>query len=186
MKILSFLHDFIFISQDRPYKPYLKSLDTCAYIGASICILIISVYYIISAILNIQLTDYMPPCLFHAYTGYYCPGCGGTRSILFLLKGELINSVIYHPIIVFTSVPGIWLFISHSIFRYQCRQANYSIKSKNLSSALSAKHKKRTTYHKVVRPLTVQPAYIYTGIAILITQCLIKNLLKLILDYSII
>ena len=175
MKILTFLHGLLFITPDRPYRPYQKSLDTCAYIGASICIIILIIYSAFSYTLRINLTDYMPPCILHSYTGYYCPGCGGTRSILFFLKGDLANSLLYHPVIVYTMVPGIWLFISHSIFRLQ----RYVAKNNN-------REIKRTTLHKVVRPLSVKPAYIYTGIIILIVQCIIKNLLKLIADYSII
>ena len=30
------------------------------------------------------------PCLFHLATGYYCPGCGGTRAIASLLHGQVI------------------------------------------------------------------------------------------------
>ncbi len=39
--------------------------------------------------------------MFHAITGFYCPGCGGTRSLHFLLNGDVIRSLIYHPIIVY-------------------------------------------------------------------------------------
>ena len=43
------------------------------------------------------------PCLFHLLTGFYCPGCGGTRAIRLLLKGELIKSFCYHPL---CTLPG--------------------------------------------------------------------------------
>ena len=36
------------------------------------------------------------PCLFHLVTGYYCPGCGGTRAIASLLHGQLFRSFLYH------------------------------------------------------------------------------------------
>ncbi|MCI8516940.1 MAG: DUF2752 domain-containing protein [Hungatella sp.] len=38
------------------------------------------------------------PCLFHALTGLYCPGCGGTRAVGYLLHGDLIKSLQYHPL----------------------------------------------------------------------------------------
>ena len=41
------------------------------------------------------------PCLFHRITGWYCPGCGGTRAIKYLLKGDIIKSLQYHPLIVY-------------------------------------------------------------------------------------
>ena len=37
------------------------------------------------------------PCLFHFFTGFYCPGCGGTRAVRLLLKGDLAGSSQYHP-----------------------------------------------------------------------------------------
>lgn len=42
------------------------------------------------------------PCLFHLATGYYCPGCGGTRAIASLLHGQLFRSFLYHPVILYT------------------------------------------------------------------------------------
>ena len=43
------------------------------------------------------------PCLFHLVTGYYCPGCGGTRAIASLLHGQLFRSFLYHPVILYTA-----------------------------------------------------------------------------------
>lgn len=40
------------------------------------------------------------PCLFHRFTGLYCPGCGGTRAFLMLLRGRVFLSLVYHPIVV--------------------------------------------------------------------------------------
>lgn len=44
------------------------------------------------------------PCLFHLLTGFYCPGCGGTRAIRLLLKGELIKSFCYHPFVPYLAL----------------------------------------------------------------------------------
>ena len=43
-------------------------------------------------------------CVFHLLTGLYCPGCGGTRAVRYLLKGQLENSVQYHPLILYMAV----------------------------------------------------------------------------------
>ena len=37
-------------------------------------------------------------CGFHELTGFYCPGCGGTRSTLSLLKFRPLRSFLYHPL----------------------------------------------------------------------------------------
>lgn len=39
------------------------------------------------------------PCLFRRITGLYCPGCGGTRAVLYLLRGNIGRSLWYHPLV---------------------------------------------------------------------------------------
>lgn len=56
-----------------------------------------------------------PPCLFHTFTGLYCPGCGGTRAVLALLKGRLLQSFWYHPIVPYTVLLYGWYLISNTI-----------------------------------------------------------------------
>lgn len=40
-------------------------------------------------------------CAFHSITGLYCPGCGGTRAIRELLRGNLRMSLQYHPLVLY-------------------------------------------------------------------------------------
>lgn len=42
------------------------------------------------------------PCVFQSLTGLYCPGCGGTRAVRSLLKGDLLMSFKYHPLVLYT------------------------------------------------------------------------------------
>ena len=52
---------------------------------------------ILLAIKRIFPADFaLPPCVFHKWTGYYCPGCGGTRAVKALLRGDVIGSFFYH------------------------------------------------------------------------------------------
>ena len=44
------------------------------------------------------------PCLFRRITGWYCPGCGGTRAVKYLLEGSIIKSLRCHPLIVYMAV----------------------------------------------------------------------------------
>lgn len=37
------------------------------------------------------------PCILYTLFGLYCPGCGGTRSIIFLLQGRIVESFLAYP-----------------------------------------------------------------------------------------
>ncbi len=39
------------------------------------------------------------PCMFQLLTGLYCPGCGGTRAVRYLMQGRLLMSLRYHPLV---------------------------------------------------------------------------------------
>lgn len=41
------------------------------------------------------------PCVFHWLTGLYCPGCGGTRALKYLLQGKILSSIQYHPLVFY-------------------------------------------------------------------------------------
>ena len=58
-----------------------------------------------------------PPdgCVLHNLTGYYCPGCGGTRAIHALLHGHIVRYFFYHPIVVSTAVFFGWFMLSQTI-----------------------------------------------------------------------
>jgi hypothetical protein len=57
-------------------------------------ILITILIYFRDSIVKIGLL--LPKCPFYAYTGYYCPGCGNTRSVIHFLHGDLIGSLRYN------------------------------------------------------------------------------------------
>ena len=43
---------------------------------------------------------FYPLCLFHALTGWYCPGCGGTRAAYELLHGHLVRALHDNALVV--------------------------------------------------------------------------------------
>ena len=43
-------------------------------------------------------------CFFQRMFGIYCPGCGGTRAVIALLKGQLLRSLWYHPFVLYAVV----------------------------------------------------------------------------------
>ena len=44
----------------------------------------------------------IPECPIFKYLKIYCPACGGTRAIISLLKLDILKSIYYNPIVVYT------------------------------------------------------------------------------------
>jgi hypothetical protein len=42
----------------------------------------------------------LPPCLFHAFTGLYCPGCGATRALHQLAHGHFMDALKLNALVV--------------------------------------------------------------------------------------
>ena len=40
------------------------------------------------------------PCLFQEWTGLYCPGCGNTRALALLLRGDVAGSLAKNALFV--------------------------------------------------------------------------------------
>ena len=94
------------------------------------------------------------PCLLHALSGYYCPGCGGTRAVKFLLRGEIVKSFCYHPIVLYAVVLGGWFMISQTI--------------------------ERASRGKVRIGMHFRELYMWLALSIIIVNCLVKNMALLI------
>lgn len=44
--------------------------------------------------------NFFPPCLFHVFTGLYCPGCGITRALHALVHFDLPRALAMNPLVV--------------------------------------------------------------------------------------
>lgn len=55
------------------------------------------------------------PCMLYSLLGVYCPGCGGTRAILYLLHGNILKSLWYHPIVIYTAIIYLGFMLSHTL-----------------------------------------------------------------------
>ena len=59
----------------------------------------------------------MIPCTFHAVTGLYCPGCGGSRAVAALFAGRPLLSFFYHPIVAYCAGIYVWFMGTHTAER---------------------------------------------------------------------
>lgn len=130
-----------------------ESLDLYFYITGWICICLLAIFALVIHIFGRQILELVPPCAFHKITGFYCPGCGGTRAVFSLARGEIVRSFIFHPIVIYTLIVGGWFLISQSI--------------------------QRITRNKIRIAMHFRPIYIWLALIIVLGNFFIKNALLL-------
>ncbi len=101
-------------------------------------------------------------CTFHRVTGYYCPGCGITRACFALAGGQVLKSILYHPLPLYLLILyAAWMgFIT------------YRLGLARAGKEFSAQ-KNRLIYRRF-------EIAIYVMVAILLLQWVIKLLLQMI------
>ncbi len=75
-----------------------------------------------------DIREIMNPCIFYTATGYYCPGCGGTRSVIALLNGRFFVSAVDFPMVMYCAVVYAWFMISHTIDKLSCHRIPIGMK----------------------------------------------------------
>lgn len=70
-----------------------------------------------------QYYNFSFPCLFHQITGYYCPGCGITRSLFSLLEGKIYQAFMYNQL-VFILLPFFIIYFIYNSYIYIFNKEN--------------------------------------------------------------
>lgn len=137
-----------------------NDLDKGFYIAGWICIGLLMAYVLFTKATGMQLLNIFPPCAFHAVTGLYCPGCGGTRAAFAFCRGHVLTSFLLHPFVPFVGILGIWFMITQTIERLCKKQLKWTLHYSNalLWGALAI---------VVINFLLRNAIYIFTGITIL-------------------
>ena len=125
------------------------SQDSNFYILGWCCIALAIGVVVLNDLFDIKLANLIPPCIFHKVTGFYCLGCGGTRAVFALVRGNVIKSLFYHPFVVYTALVGGWFMISQTI--------------------------ERVTKGKVQIAMHFRMIYIWIGVALAVINFLWKN-----------
>lgn len=77
-----------------------------------VCIGLLLGYYFLNCKYNFAI-----PCIIHKLTGLYCPGCGITRCLFALIKGNIYEAFMYNQL-VFILLPFLLFYIVYNIYLY--------------------------------------------------------------------
>lgn len=94
-----------------------SSQDIYFYIIGWCGIALILLYIILRNVFHFDIIDYANGCTLNKWTGLYCPGCGGTRAVFALARGNLLKSLYLHPFVPYTAVVGGWFMMTQTIER---------------------------------------------------------------------
>lgn len=145
---LSLFTHFMTISD----KKINKKIYICFVLIAGLSSVTLLLCHIFSISIQNVLFSLIPPCIFREYTGIYCPGCGGVRASIYLLHGNLMESLWYHPFVLYATVLIGLFFVSYTL---------YLITNKEC-------------FNPELRPI-----YFYSGAGIILLQWIIKNIFLL-------
>lgn len=107
---------------------------------------------ILVQITGIRVWRLIPPCIIREFFGIYCPGCGGTRAVRYLLDGQLLKSLYYHPLVCYSVFLYGWFMISNTA--------------------------ERLTKGKLRIGMKVRPVYGAIAVGLIFANCLLHNVLK--------
>lgn len=110
---------------------------------------------------------FLPPCMFHALTGFSCPGCGCTRAVTALLQGDLFLSLRNNPSILYCVGLYILFILSHSV----C----------NITKRLPARKGERSPFQILnhIHGMKCTPMYLYILVYLLLGFGVLRFLAEL-------
>lgn len=116
-----------------------------------VCGVVILIFICVCKIWKLSLTEIVPGyCVLLEYTGYYCAGCGGTRSVMALFQGDFISCFKYHPGVFYMAGLYLAVIVSHTL---------------NIITG------------NKVKAMRVRPIYFYILIAVILVQWILKDVL---------
>jgi hypothetical protein len=103
--------------------------DILYELGAACVLLAVAVLFVCRG-RDLHPARWMLPCLLHTLTGYYCPGCGGTRAVQYLLAGKWLKSLYYYPLVVCTVCWYLGFWTTYTVERHKKITLRYGIHAK--------------------------------------------------------
>ena len=125
-------------------------IENVFYIAGWLFLAVAGVLFLVWKFNGFTIGAYLPPCVFHAMTGLYCPGCGGTRAVYALLRGEVGMSLFYYPFVFYAAVLGTWFMVSQTI--------------------------ERISRHTLPIGLRFRPVYLWIALILILANFFVKNI----------
>lgn len=72
------------------------------------CLIFVTFFFVVLILYKLNIPI---PCLFHRITKLYCPGCGGTRMVISLLKLDIKSAFSYNAYVFILAFLAIVYFI---------------------------------------------------------------------------
>ncbi len=135
-------------------KKYVYTIEDCLYLFGTIALAVL-IPILVSKELWPNFWNHLklPPCPFHLITGYYCPGCGGTRAFYALLHGRILQAFFYHPAVPYGAAIFTWFMATQTLERLSKGALRIGMRYRN--------------------------SYVWAGTAILLGNFIARNLAKL-------
>ena len=125
------------------------SQDIYFYITGWCFIALTLMYLILKYVFHLEILEYIGACTLYKWTGFYCPGCGGTRAVNAILNGDWISAVFFHPFVPYTLLIGTWFMLTQTI--------------------------EKITYGKIQIALHFRMIYVWIAIALIAINFIWKN-----------
>ena len=140
-------------SAQRSVEDRLYIAGWCLFLAAGILYFLKQRYFP-----DIVISQVKQPCLLWSLTGYYCPGCGGTRSVEALFLGKFLVCAGDYPLTAYAALMYVWFMISHSLQKISKGKLRVGLKWRT--------------------------SYLWIALGILIAHTIIKNLIYIITGAS--
>ena len=136
------------------YEWQRQKIDNGIFVTGWILAVLAVLFYMTVRVGILPLQRYAVPCLFHRMTGFYCPGCGGTRSFFSLCRGDIWTSFQYYPLVPCTAVWGGCFLLSHTI--------------------------EKISRKRICIGIHFRGVYLWIALAVVVLNCVLKNLILVI------
>lgn len=140
----------------KPCDNKLGNTDRTMYELGLVALGIVIAAVLLYCITGFNILGVKYPCVFNRVTHLCCPGCGGTRSVRALLRGEILTSLYDYP-------PFLYGLVVYVIFMVRCFLAKHFGIAKSKDGA-------------VIK-------YIYIFIALIMIQWIVKLVAQICFDY---